>query len=273
VRKSGTLSRSTDDRQNRRGAAPAGAAPLLCERANAPVRRPDRGNRRGPRQRRNRHPGADALCSQCHRLPSHLDPLQADCRPSILAPCDAAAPVLAVGLAARPAAQALSGLPRGTVGNQAALTSVRPGAACSSRAVSGAQEERSTTNPAAAFSRTASMPSTTPLIVVNRGETATTFPSPAVNRKRNASPSRMISKVPATAVVSLAHASLPRPIESRSVIQPTPEYPCTLDPEDSVACACADRSDSYGLTHTMQQQSSTLTTRSGPDSGRHSGPG
>jgi hypothetical protein len=59
-----------------------------------------------------------------------------------------------------------------------------PDPACSCRGISCPLEGRSTTNPVAAFSRTAVMPSTTPSIVVNPGETATIVPSPAVRRKR-----------------------------------------------------------------------------------------
>jgi hypothetical protein len=103
-----------------------------------------------------------------------------------------------------------------------------------------AREERSTTNAAAAFSRTASMPSTTSLIVVNLGETATTVPSPAVNRKRNdPSASWMISNVPATAVVSPAQASLPRPNASRSVIRPTSRVAVHPSQKDAAASECA----------------------------------
>lgn len=39
-------------------------------------------------------------CSRRHRLPAYIDPLQADCRLSVLAPVNAVAPALAVGLAA-----------------------------------------------------------------------------------------------------------------------------------------------------------------------------
>lgn len=39
-------------------------------------------------------------CSQFHRLPAHIDPLQADCGLSIRAPGDAVVPALAMGLAA-----------------------------------------------------------------------------------------------------------------------------------------------------------------------------
>jgi len=79
----------------------------------------------------------------------------------------------------------------------------RPGPACSWPG-SAVREEQSTTKPAAAFSRTASMPFTTPSIDVNLGDTATTVPSPAIKRKRKVpSTARMISNRPATAYFPL----------------------------------------------------------------------
>ncbi|MGM7774457.1 hypothetical protein ACSVHC_00280 [Arthrobacter sp. KNU-44] len=39
-------------------------------------------------------------CSQSHHLPAHIDPFQADCRLSILAPGDACTTTVKVGLAA-----------------------------------------------------------------------------------------------------------------------------------------------------------------------------
>ena len=65
---------------------------------------------------------------------------------------------------------------------------------------------RSTTNPVAAFSRTALIPATTAFKLGNCGDTATTVPSSAVSRNLNVFvPALSISKLPAIFPFSSTH--------------------------------------------------------------------